>query len=1068
MRKQFYPKLFLACMVLCNCVPSSVWANTNNTTNTHLTAQQELTITGVVSDSEGNPIAGATVTLQNTTVGDITGANGGFSVKANEGDILVAEFIGYKSATATVGKSDVVNFVLEIDALVTDEVVVIGYGTQKKVSVTGAVSMVGDEVLESRPVQNVSQALQGVIPGLNLSVGNTGGALDSELAINIRGAGTIGDGSNSSPLVLIDGVEGNMNTVNPNDIESVSVLKDAAASAIYGSRAAFGVILITTKSGKEGKTQVTYSFDTRYSQAIGTPDMMDSEMFANYFNRASLNEGGAAVFSDEVMDRIVKYKNGEIDYGTVANPAGTHWQYYTGANANTDWFDYWYKDWAPTTSHNLSISGGNEKTTYRISGSMLNQTGLIDHTSDDFQRNTLNARVDTELYSWLRMTYNGKWTRENYERPTYMTGLFFHNIARRWPTNPIVDPNGYATDASEIPQMVDGGRQNSEKDFFTNQIKFTATPLEGWNIVADASYKTNLKNEHYDLLPINVHNPDGEELPISWDGSLPAGGSRIYEIAEKTNYWTTNIYSNYNFKLNEHNFTVMGGFNAELNEMRDLSGRKDGLYTPNVPTINTATSNPNIWGGYEHWSSAGFFGRLNYDYQEKYLLEVNFRYDGASRFIGDKRWGSYPSVSAGWNIAKEDFFAPIADKVSMLKLRASWGQLGNMNTKALYPFYQTLPVGSVNSSWLIDGEKQNTASAPGIVTSLLTWETVQSWNIGLDWAAFNNRLTGSFDYFERATLDMIGPAPELPNILGTAVPKVNNTDQITRGWEIQASWRDRIGDDFSYGINVVLSDAQTEITQYPNDSGLLSTYYNGQMTGDIWGYTSVGIAKTDAEMEEHLLENKPTWGSQWAAGDMMYADLNGDGEVSNGQNTLTDHGDLSVIGNSTARYNFGITLDAAYKGIDIKAFFQGVGKRDVWLTGPYMWGATGGMWQSAGFVEHWDFFRPEGDPLGANLDAYYTRPLFTQSEKNQYKQTHYLQNGAYIRLKNLQVGYTFPTKLLEKINVSYLRVYVSADNLWTGTSLTDIFDPETIGGEWGAGKLYPLQRTIAVGLNVNF
>jgi TonB-linked SusC/RagA family outer membrane protein len=648
-----------------------------------------------------------------------------------------------------------------------------------------------------------------------------------------------------------------------------------------------------------------------------------------------------------------------------------------------------------------------------------------------------------------------------------MTGLFFHNIARRWPVNPVYDPNGYYMEGNEIIQMEDGGIQRNQKDYSYQQLQLVIEPIKDWKIYAEGNLNTITNFQHWEVLPVYAHDVNGDQFAFSWDGRA-VGSTTVNEYGYKENFMTTNIYSDY-FKQfdNGHFIKVMGGFNAEVMKTRSLSAQGDGLITPSVPTVNTTTTNPSVGGGYAHWSTAGFFGRLNYNYKERYLVEANVRYDGTSRFVGDERWGVFPSFSLGWNIAREDFFADYTDKVSTLKLRGSWGQLGNMNTKLWYPFYQSMSVGPNNGYWLVDGEKTNTAYAPGIVSSLMTWETIESWNLGLDWGAFNNRLTGTFDYFKRSTKDMVGPAPELSSVLGTEVPKINNSDMESYGFELEVSWRDRIGD-LSYGVKAVVSDAQQKVTRYPNKSNSLSTWYSGRMNGDIWGYTTLGIAKTQEEMDAHLAKvNQSRLGNQWGAGDIMYADLNGDGEISNGANTLADHGDLKIIGNNTPRYNYGITLDAAYKGFDFSVFFQGIGKRDYWVSGAYFWGATGGMWQSAGFTEHWDFFRGEDNPLGANLNAYYPRPLFT-SGKNMQTQSRYLQDASYLRMKNIQLGYTLPKSITSKAGMQSVRVYVSGDNLATISSMSKIFDPETIGGAWGDGKLYPLSKTISVGLNVNF
>lgn len=416
------------------------------------------------------PVVGATVVVKGTTNGTVTDMDGNFSLPGvKEGSILVVSYVGYLSQEITYTGQSSLRIQLKEDSKQLDEVVVVGYGSQKKVNLTGSVSTVDSKVLESRPVQNVSQALQGVIPGLNMSVGSSGGTLDSQLNINIRGGGTIGQGSSGSPLVLIDGIEGNMNTVNPNDIENISVLKDAASSSIYGARASFGVILITTKSGKAGKTRVNYSGNVRFSDAVQVPDMVDSYSFAQYFNRASTNGGGNPIFNDDAMKNIKDYMDGKFTdptkpeyYGTIAGADGK-WQNYGGAFANTDWFSEFYRDWVPSTEHNLSLSGGTDKLTYMLSGSFLDQTGLLKHGDDKFNRYTMNAKISAKLADWGTVNYTGKWTREDYHRPTYLTGLFFHNIARRWPTCPVVDPNGHYQRDMEIVQLEDGGSKPARR-----------------------------------------------------------------------------------------------------------------------------------------------------------------------------------------------------------------------------------------------------------------------------------------------------------------------------------------------------------------------------------------------------------------------------------------------------------------------------------------------------------------------------------------------------------------------------------------------------------------------------
>ena len=694
-----------------------------------------------------------------------------------------------------------------------------------------------------------------------------------------------------------------------------------------------------------------------------------------------------------------------------------------------------------------------------MSGNFLDQQGLIRHGSDSFNRYTLNGKISAELASWAKMNFTTKWTREQYDRPTYLTGLFFHNIARRWPTCFVKDPYGNWAADMEIIQLEEGGEQSEQKDLYTNQLQFVFEPIKDWHITIDGSMRQTTQSTQWAVLPIYGYDADNNPYLLSWNGGA-AGYSEVQDYRYGEDYYSTNIYTDYSKTINGHYFKVMAGFNAELYKNNSLTGFGTDLVTPTVPELNATQDNQKAYNSKGEYAMAGFFGRINYNYKEKYILEANLRYDGSSRFIGDKRWGLFPSFSAGWNIAREEFFAPLNNIIGTLKLRGSWGQLGNNNTESYYPFYQSMPTGVESSGWLIGGAKQNVAGLPGIVSSLLTWETVQSWDAGFDFGMFNNRFTGSFSYYNRLTKDMVAAAPNLPGILGATPPNLNNADLKSYGWELELSWRDRI-QDFNYGVRLTLDDNQEKITRYYNPTGNLSTYYDGRMVGEIWGYTTVGIAQSQEEMDKHLENNKPNWGSGWAAGDIMFADLNGDGIVNNGSNTLEDHGDITIIGNNKPRYKFGLTLDGAWKGIDFSVFFQGVLKRDYMLGGPYFWGANGGQWQSTCFVEHLDYWTPE------NTDAYYPRPDFS-STKNQQTQTGYLQNAAYLRVKNAQIGYTLPKIWTKKAGMESVRIYVSGDNLLTFSDMISVFDPETLGGDWGDGKLYPLQRTISVGINVNF
>ena len=1040
--------------------------------------QQQAVCKGTVVDSNGEPVVGASVFAVSNghKKGSVTDLDGNFEIDGiASGSSLTISYVGYKTQQVTWSGKDL-KVTLQESSEMLDNVVVVGYGTQKKVNLTGAVSVVNSKALESRPVMSVAQALQGEVPGLNFSVGNAGGSLKSRMGLNIRGIGTIGDGSNAAPLVLIDGSEGDLYSISPNDIESISVLKDASSSAIYGSRAAFGVILVTTKSGKEGRTNVSYNGNVRFSTATQIPEMPNSYDFARYWNDAAANSGGNAPFSQDMLNKIKNHINGtpapgeEVTTTWQGTAANEPWSMYNGSWDNTNWFKEMYKSAVPSTEHNISVSGGGNKVNYYISGAILSQRGLIRHGKDKLKRYNFSSKVTANLTDWATVTYNSKWIREDYSRPSYMTGLFFHNIARRWPTNPVYDPNGHYVHGNEILQMENGGIDATQEDKLFQQLALEFRPIKGWKIRLEGNYNTTNYHNHWDVLPIYYYDPDQHPIAAAWSGDYAAGKSNVGEVMSKNNYYNGRFFTEYNMTLNDkHEFKFLAGLDMESNIYTYLSASQADLVTPLVPTLNNAT-NKVVGRGFSntHWSTMGMFGRINYAYDSRYLAEFSIRRDGSSRFIGDKTWGTFPSIALGWNIANEQFFKPLNKTVNTLKLRLTYGSLGNTNIDQLYPWFLRQPISSNSSAWLVNGERVNTSGVPGLVSPFLTWERVQSWNIGLDFGLFNNKLQGTFDYFVRTTKNMVGPAPVKPSILGATQPKENNSDMRSNGWDLEVRWRDRVGQ-VNYGIKLVLSDDYQTITNFYNPNRLLSQWCAGKRMGDIYGYKVEGIAQTDQQMNEWLANNKPSWGSDWAAGDVMYKDLNGDKKVNSGKSTYDDMGDLTKIGNSLPRYRFGITLDANWKGFDFLIFMQGVGKRDFWDASPYSVGANTGLWQSAAFKDHLDYWRPATDTnFGPNPNAFYPRPLFGAGSKNFQTSDRYLQNAAYMRIKNIQIGYTLPAAIASKIGASRVRFYFSAENLATFTKMNKIFDPEATGGDWGPGKIYPLQRTVSFGLNLNF
>ncbi|HEV7378290.1 MAG TPA: TonB-dependent receptor [Dyadobacter sp.] len=1045
---------------------------------------QTVKVEGVVRDTQG-ALPGVSVVAKGTTTGTITDGEGNYKLDVEKNAILVFTFIGYTANEVTLtGRQPSAGGVYKVDVTLAnndnnlDEVVVVGFGTQKKVNLTGAVATVDAKAIENRPVRNASQALQGLVTGLNIAQNN--GSLESNPTINIRGVGTIGN-SSSSPLILVDGMEGSLNAINPQDIENISVLKDAAAAAVYGSRAAFGVILITTKRGKSGKLQLNYNNSLRSTSPVLMPKMMDSYTFALYFNDAGTNGGSAPHFNAELLQRIQDYQSGKITTTTIPNPNNpSQWaDGYAHGNANVDWYKAMFRAKTLSQEHNFSLSGGNDKTQVYLSGNYMGQQGLMKFNQDDFTRYGFTAKINSQLTDQVAVNYSTRFIREDYNRPSQLTNGFYEGLGRQgWPTLPLYDPNGNLfSSPSPALGMRDGGKDRSQKDYLYQQLQLVFEPVKGWKTFAEINYRTRNDFRHWDVQ--RTYNYDVAGNPI-----LYGRNSEVTEYGYKENYFNANLYSEYSKTIaQKHFFKIMGGFQTELTNYKDFTATRNGIMVPELPTLATTNGTdanglpvaPAVGGIYHRWATAGFFGRLNYDYDGKYLFEGNLRYDGSSRFRADQRWNLFPSLSVGWNMAREKVWEDNLPFINTMKLRASYGQLGNQkpadNTADFYPTYVTQPVGTANGAWLIDGARPNTAGAPGLVSSTLTWETIQSYDIGLDWGLLNNRLTGSFDWFLRKTTNMVGPAPVLPVILGTGVPRINNTDLKTSGFEFEISYKDQTKAGFGYGARLLLSDYQTTITKYPNPTMDLGQYRTGQKLGEIWGYETIGIAKSQEQMDAHLATmtngGQTALGSQWAAGDIMYADLNGDGRIDQGSNTQNNPGDKKLLGNNTPRYTIGMDINLDYKGFDFRGFLQGVMKRDIWQGSYFFWGATNNMWWSAGLVEHADYFRADDNhPLGANVDSYYPRPLFN-SGKNQNVQSAYLQDASYIRLKNIQLGYTIPANVTKKLAIQKLRVYVSGENVFTRTKVAKMFDPETIDGGSG-GSVYPLSKVYAAGLSVTF
>jgi TonB-linked SusC/RagA family outer membrane protein len=1031
---------------------------------------QQLKVSGVVRDAQRNPVPGVNVLVAETTNGTSTDVNGNFTLSMSSlNGKLIFSSIGYERQEIELnGKSDFEIQMIE-SAAVLNEAVVVGYGTQKKVNLTGATEQIGSEILENRPVTRISQALQGAVGNLNITTGTGGGAPNATQSINIRGY--TGLGTSGSPLIVIDGIQGgDLNSINPSDIESITVLKDAASSAIYGSSAPYGVILVNTKQGKKGKgASITYNNNLSLAQPINLPKMLNSLDFANLYNEAFANAGRAPMFSDETIQRIKDYQAGKITTETVPNPtAGSNgWQTWGASNANNDWFKIYFKDFAFSQQHNIGVTGGSDKSTYYVGGGYNYRGGMYNFGHDTYKRFNIRANITSDLNKWLGFSFRSSASRQLYDTPNLYgakTGggneAYMHQIARKFPSVALINPDGNYSSTSDVLLHTEGGRNKTTTDQVMLTGEFNLKFTKDWTATANYTLDGSFYDSQAHQKTLYEFLPDGSKAVIG--GTSPSSFSRSND---RNFHHIINAFTTYEKQLGGHYVKLLGGYVRDYTAFQSYSASNSLLYSDNIPSLNTSYGTaPSIGDAIRKLASEGFFGRVNYNFKEKYLLEVNGRYDGTSRFLKEVRWKFYPGVSAGWNIDREAFFEPLAKTVNTFKIRASYGSLGDQyfldaNAPNWYPFYPSLSITKPTStSWLFGSGQEAAVNYPTLVNPMLTWVTTTSTNIGTDIALLNNRLTTSFDWYVRKADDFAGPSEALPAILGASPPTANNAAIETRGFELSVGWNDHIGE-VRYGIRAVLSNYSGKVIKYPNPNGALSSYYEGQKMGEIWGYKTVGLFQTEQEVAEAPAQTFLS-AAAWTPGDVRYADLNGDGKIDAGASTLANPGDRTVIGNSTPRYSYSFTGDLAWKGFDLQIFLQGIAKRDVFIGSNYFFGIVGNEWQSSPFTINQDRWTPE-TPDGF-FPKYY---MSDQNSKNTQTQTRYLQNAAYLRIKNLQLGYFLPTSMMKAIKLQRIRLYVSAENLATFTKLAKTLDPEL---SIGSGKIYPLQRTFSAGLNVTF
>lgn len=1030
---------------------------------------QERTISGTVTDEDGELLPGVTIYVQGTTQGTVSNANGEYTLTNVPGSAtLVFSFVGLRTVEVPVEDRTSIDVTMETETIGLEEVVAVGYGTQKKVNLTGSVSVADKEMIENRPVGNVQQALSGLVPNLTILPTNAGGEPGASMSMNIRGLESF-EGSNN-PYVLVDGIPMGINDVNPSDIESISVLKDAASTAIYGARAAYGVILITTKRGEEGITRATYSSSYSASQPTIYPQRADNLTAVHVYNESRFNFGGAAFYDDDAIERMkMNRDNPGSAPALVPQPNGLNWDVMnTGMKATgwTDWNDILLRDWAPQIKQDFSVSGGNNDINYYLSGSYYDESGLFKIANEYYNRYNVDAKIEAQATSWLNLSFLAKYRQDLEDFPGADWGGRGHFMEWTQKLKPGLPLYYEGTDIYTMESKMDlfaNSRQISDNKQLVLSPRIKIEPLEGWVTMLELNYRQN--NNDYSTQRINRRyvNPAGDIVMFD------APEQNWHQSNLYTNeYLSPNIYSTYTRSFGRHNIDLLGGYQQEVYNYNNLYGRAQYMLSENIPSINTTVGDKFLSDGVGHWATQSYFGRLNYNFDETYLFEANVRADGSSRFAEEERWGTFPSVSAGWVLTNEDFF-PETNVIDVFKLRASYGTLGNQNVDN-YLYIPTLGIRQTNQ-WLFHFDRPWTVGAPNLTSVNLTWEKVTTMDFGLDAMFLNNRLGLVFDWYESRTTDLVGPGEALPSVLGTGVPKKNEGEIMTRGFELELSWKHRVNSDFRYGFRGVLSDNTSTVVYYNNPNKLVYRYYNGQKLGEIWGYRTDGLFQTQQEIDNHH-DQSHIWGGTWRTGDMKYVDLNDDGKINVGDNTVDDPGDREVIGNNTPRYIYGISGNATWKNFDVSVLVQGIGKRDAWVGyTPAFRGPAIGPMHSMVFEEHLDFFRDETSVLGANPDAYYARPysqFYGENGKNIATNDHYLQDASFTRLKNVTIGYTLPASIAERTFIDNARIYIQGENILTFTDMM-ILDPEALGGRtWGGGTAYPLSKTYSLGLTVNF
>lgn len=1014
--------------------------------NSAVVFAQTRTVSGIVNDAKGSPMAGVNVTVKGTTNGTVTDSKGAFSIATEIGSVLTFSYAGYNSIDQTVDAKESITVSMTENPQSLENVVVIGYGTQRKANLSGAVAQVGGKDLINRPVPNVTAALQGVLPGVTVLRGS--GKPGSEgLGVRVRGFTSV-NGSNA--LVLVDGVEQDMNLIDANDVESISVLKDASASAIYGARAAGGVILITTKKGTAGKTRIGFNSYYGVNITARQPERLNSWDEQTLIDESRKNATGTAEFNAEQIEWLMN-----PNFSVRPNPTQDRWEYFGNNN--------WLKEGMDKINHmqnySMNVSGGQQNLNYLLSGSYYKRDGVIRYGPDDNFRTNLKLNINAELNKYVSVNlvtgYIGSVVRENSFGTDQIINRLYRSRARQSlyapePVNGQIYNGDLQINAVDIEK--NGGMEKRDYETFTgrlgiqvkNVVKGLTFDVVGWRNQSNYNMENNSRSLFWygrtaNTVRFSVNDPNS-----------------ITMVKNKGYQNNLQGYFTYSYKTGDHDFKIMQGGSYEEYRKDEFTANAKKMVTNDFFAIGlgdpllTTSSNT-----VETWALGSLFGRFNYNFRSKYFFEASYRYDGSSRLAPQNRWDFFPSMSAAWRVSEENFIKDNLSFVDNLKLRASWGNLGNGSPLGLYPYIPLLTSGLTTTNNIVfNGVRTQYFYQGTLASPEVTWETVRQLNFGVDLGLLKNRLTITADYYIKRNMDMLASL-NLPNIIGIATPRFNVGELKSWGTELEVKWRDRIGKNFEYRVGMNISDNQNELVKYNAAANIggpgVVEFLEGYPLNTVWGYrTAPGYFNSQAEVDAYKSKVTPLFPSI-GPGDIQYLDLNGDGKISNGDANPTNPGDLVYLGTTNARYTYGFDLGFTFKRFDFSVFFQGALKRtflvDQGTLSPFF-GTADMPW-----TIHMDRWTPD------NHDAYFPR-MYQTSAHNYLASDRWAQNGNYLRLKNIQIGYTLP---INKKYVRDMKVYVSGQDLWESTKVLSVFDPEV--GNNVSATAYPFYRTVSFGLS---